>query len=259
MVFLTFDVEEFDNPFPCSQELTFDRQMEISVEGTERILSLLAKYQIPATFFCTATFGLNASYLVKRMAAEGHEVASHAYYHNRFELEHLQQSREALEQLTGNMVTGFRMPNMREVAPGDLLEAGYRYSSSLNPTFLPGKYNHFSSPRRIFRERALFQIPASVSPVLRIPLFWLSLHNFPLSVYKFLANATLKQDGYLNLYFHPWEFIDLKRSGLELPTYVMRHSGEALAGRLGNVIEFFLAKAAPFGRLDECAALFGTE
>ena len=60
MIFLSFDIEEFDNPFPCSQQLSFEQQMEISVKGTHRILDLLALHHITATFFCTVNFTSHA-------------------------------------------------------------------------------------------------------------------------------------------------------------------------------------------------------
>lgn len=256
MIFLSFDIEEFDNPFPCTQNLSFDEQMEISKKGTERILNLLAEKNVKATFFCTANFALHAQNLIARMVAEGHEVASHGYYHNRFEEKHLKEAKEALEQLIGKPVTGFRMPNMGKVAPETLIDAGYSYSSSLNPTFLPGKYNNLSQPRRIFKQGRLYQIPVSVSPMFRIPLFWLSLHNFPLFYYKFLAGRALKTDGYINLYYHPWEFVDLKTPPIKLPFYVTRNAGKPMASRLGEVISYFQKQNEPFGCLQECPALF---
>lgn len=257
MIFLSFDIEEFDNPFPCSQQLSFEQQMEISVKGTHRILDLLALHQITATFFCTVNFASHASELIARMVSEGHEVASHGYFHNRFETVHLRQSREALESLTGCPVTGFRMPNMGTVSVDDLADAGYSYNSSLHPTYLPGKYNNFTKPRRIYKEGAVYQIPASVSPAIRLPLFWLALHNYPLAFYKLVAKSALKKDGYLNLYFHPWEFIDLKQSGLDLPWYVKRNSGDAMFDRLGSFITCLKNQNQAFAHLNECAGEFG--
>lgn len=256
MIFLTFDIEEFDNPFPCTQLLNFEEQMAISKKGTERILNLLAEKKVKATFFCTANFALHAKDLISRMVNEGHEVASHGYYHNHFENKHLQESREALEGLIGKPVTGFRMPNMRNVNPQELIEAGYSYSSSLNPTFLPGKYNNFSKPRKIFKEGTLFQIPVSVSSICRIPLFWLSLHNFPVPLYTFLAQGALKKEGYLNLYFHPWEFVKLNTPPISLPFYVTRNAGDGMVKRLGGVISFFQNKGEEFGCLHQCATQF---
>lgn len=81
-------------------------------------------------------------------------------------------------------------------------ECGYKYNSSLNPAFIPGKYMHLDVPRTAFAKGNVLQIPASVTKT-RIPMFWLSLHTFPFATYKFLSNQILKSDGYFMTYFHP--------------------------------------------------------
>jgi peptidoglycan/xylan/chitin deacetylase (PgdA/CDA1 family) len=256
MVFLSFDIEEFDNPLPYSKTLSFDQQMEISKIGTVRILDLLLKKGVKATFFCTANFAINATGLIDRIIDEGHELASHGYFHATFEIKDLRDSKEVLERLSGTAVYGFRMANMMPVDASAIIDAGYRYNSSLNPTLLPGKYNNLNKPRRIYYEKILCQIPASVSPILRIPLFWLSLHNFPICIYKNMCVRAIKKDGYLNVYFHPWEFADLSAPGVKLPSYIVRNSGEALLKRLGEVIDYFSEKGYCFGTLKECPGLF---
>ncbi|MBU3715343.1 MAG: DUF3473 domain-containing protein, partial [Ferruginibacter sp.] len=79
------------------------------------------------------------------------------------------------------------------------------------------------------------RIPASVTPNLRIPLFWLSFKNFPFKLYKKLVIQTLKKDGYCCLYFHPWEFTDL--SGYKIPKYTRRIDGNELTERLQKFIQ----------------------
>jgi len=256
MIFLSFDIEEFDNPLPYTKTLSFEQQMSISKIGTTRILDLLLQQKVTATFFCTANFAIHATDLIQRMVNEGHEVASHGYYHAKFEVKDLLKSKEVLEQLTGTKVYGFRMPNMRPIETTPIREAGYLYNSSLNPTFLPGKYNNLNKPRRIFYEQSLCQIPASVSSVFRIPLFWLSLHNFPLNIYKRMCIGAIKKDGYLNVYFHPWEFADLSAPDVKLPSYIVRNSGNTLINRLGDVIDCFKQKNYRFGTLKECLVYF---
>ncbi|HEY3390186.1 MAG TPA: polysaccharide deacetylase family protein, partial [Prolixibacteraceae bacterium] len=147
MVFLSFDIEEFDNPLPYTKTLSFEQQMSISKTGTICILDLLLQKDVKATFFCTANFALHATDLIQRMIDEGHEVASHGYYHATFDIKDLKASKEVLERLTGKTVCGFRMANMMPVDPSAIIEAGYQYNSSLNPTFLPGKYNNLHKPR----------------------------------------------------------------------------------------------------------------
>lgn len=256
MIFLSFDIEEFDNPLPYSRTLSFEQQMSISKTGTVRVLDFLSQNSVKATFFCTANFAINAPGLITRMVNEGHEVASHGYFHATFEKKDLRESKETLERLTGTTVYGFRMPNMMPVNALAIIDAGYKYNSSLNPTFLPGKYNNLNKPRRIYYEKTLCQIPASVSSNLRIPLFWLSLHNFPVSIYKRMCVQTIKKDGYLNIYFHPWEFADLLAVEVKLPSYIVRNSGITLLQRLGEVIAGFKQKNYSFGTLKECLDLY---
>jgi hypothetical protein len=107
-----------------------------------------------------------------------------------------------------------------------LAKAGYTYDSSLNPTFLPGRYNNLGKPRLPFIFDGLFILPTSVTSTFRIPLFWISFKNFPAGVYTMLAKKVLKKDKYLNLYFHPWEFANI--SSYKLPHYVKRTSGNSL-------------------------------
>lgn len=51
------------------------------VHGTPRILKLLDRHGIPATFFFTGDAARHAPALVRRVARAGHEVACHTLYH----------------------------------------------------------------------------------------------------------------------------------------------------------------------------------
>ena len=129
------------------------------------------------------------------------------------------------------------MPRMLEVSAEEVKKAGYRYNSSVNPTFLPGRYNKLHVPKRFFNENGLWQIPAAVS-WFRFPLFWLSFHNLPLWLYRFLLKRSVKSIGYAALYFHPWEFTDLHQKEFNFPAYVMRNSGEKMIARFDSLLTF---------------------
>lgn len=237
MILLSFDIEEFDMPFEYNKTISFEDQISISITGTTIILDLLQLHNIKATFFSTATFAIHAQEIIKRIVDEGHELASHTFFHSDFKNEDLLLSKQKLEEISSVEVVGLRMPRMYPVDNKEVEKAGYQYNSSLNPTYLPGRYNNFSKPRTYFKENGVWQIPASVSPIIRFPLFWLSFHNLPLSIYIWLCNITLKKDKYLNLYFHPWEFTDLtdkKRFGF--PNYVSKNSGIAMKSRMEQFI-----------------------
>ena len=237
MIYLSFDIEEFDMPKEYGYDIAFERQIAISRKGLTAILDLLKKHQMRATFFSTVVFAQQVPDLINRLIEEGHELASHTYYHSDFENEHLKRSKEALEQQFGVTVEGLRMPRMLEVSAEEVKKAGYRYNSSVNPTFLPGRYNKLHVPKRLFNENGLWQIPAAVS-WFRFPLFWLSFHNLPLWLYKFLLKRSVKSIGYAALYFHPWEFTDLHQKEFNFPAYVMRNSGEKMIARFDILLTF---------------------
>ena len=128
-----------------------------------------------------------------------------------------------------------------------LLQAGFKYDSSLNPTCIPGRYWHLTEPRTWFKRGALIEIPASVTPWFRFPLFWLALHNLPQCIYQILVFRTLNHDGYFLTYFHPWEFYPLyKHPEFRLPFIVKRNSGEKMAERLEKVIRALQQKGCEF-------------
>lgn len=247
MILLSFDIEEFEMPREYGDPIPFTDQIQISKEGTTKILDLLKKHNITATFYTTANFAQNAQDIVTRIVSEGHELASHGLYHDHFKPEHLKQSKEILEQIGNTSVKGYRMARMMPVPEEEVYNAGYIYNSSINPTYLPGRYNKLNEPRTYFIREGVWQIPASVTPLIRFPLFWISFHNLPLSLYCALAGRTLKKDGYLNVYFHPWEFMPIgPKSKYNFPFYVTKNTDQKMIDRLGKFIEWALKKGHKF-------------
>ena len=243
MILMSFDIEEFDMSFEYGKDISFEDQISISRKGTIIVLDLLKKHNLKATFFSTAVFAMAVPDVLQRIVNEGHEVASHTYFHSEFKNADLLSSKLKLEEVTNTEIVGLRMPRMFPVDKSEVEKAGYLYNSSINPTFLPGRYNHFDKPRTFYQDPKIWQIPASVSPIFRFPLFWLSFHNLPLWIYKILCRWTISKDGYLNIYFHPWEFTDLtdtKRFGF--PSYVSRNSGIKMEKRLENLILWMITK-----------------
>lgn len=238
IVLLSFDLEEFDMPLEYGMALNFEDQIKTSSTGTRVILDILRRHEITATFFSTVVFASNDIEIIQRISDEGHELASHGYFHSKFHVNDLYGSKVALEKISKTHITGFRMARMMPVADEEIIRAGYVYNSSLNPTYLPGRYNNLLKPRTVFKTKSLFQIPASTTPIFRIPLFWLSFHNFPLWFYRASCAITMKKDRYLNLYFHPWEFVDLTASQFGLPSYVTKNSGAEMVERFEKLLQW---------------------
>ena len=242
IVYLSFDVEEFDLPNEYGQKLSPIGQLEYAGIAIDALLPLIETLQgYRFTFFVTANFAENFPTKIKRIADLGHEIASHTYFHGNFKDEDLITSKKTLENISGQTVEGLRMPKMQLIEAHKIKTAGYSYDASLNPVWLPGRYNHRNMPRTAFIENGILHIPSSSTPNFRIPLFWLSFKNFPLPIFVKLALQTLKKDGYLCLYFHPWEFMNLKE--FKLPKYISSLDGEKLLSRLKKLIQTLSTKA----------------
>ena len=108
--------------------------------GVHKILELLEKYQIPATFFTTAWSAERYSTACKEIARQGHEIAYHSHHHEsvvgmRLEIERdlMVRSIEVLERVTGQHPRGNRsVPfDMGANTPYLLQELGFVYDSSL--------------------------------------------------------------------------------------------------------------------------------
>ena len=108
--------------------------------GTPRLLDLLAKYQIPSTWFIPGHTAESWPALTREIAQRGHEIGNHGYLHESFDQLSLAQARDVirransiLEGLTGQRPSGIRIP------AGDvdarifeiLIEEQFSYDSSL--------------------------------------------------------------------------------------------------------------------------------
>lgn len=232
-ILLSFDIEEFDIPEEYGCIVNNKNKFTISHQGLISIISLLESLDITATFFVTANFAIHHENLIYQLAQK-HEIASHGFYHSSFVISDLAKSKTTLEEITKKPVKGYRMARLANIDETEIKNAGYEYNSSMNPTYIPGRYNNFFKPRIPYYSHHLLNIPVSVTPLIRFPLFWLSFKNFPLFLIKLASLITIKTDSYLSLYFHPWEFTDI--SAFPLPNFIKKHSGDAMLSRLENYL-----------------------
>jgi peptidoglycan/xylan/chitin deacetylase (PgdA/CDA1 family) len=233
-ILLSFDLEEFDIPLEYGARISQEQQLNITRQGMQLLVPLLQQLQLGATFFTTAFYALQNKASMVELAVN-HEIASHCFYHGSFAPADIVASRRVLQEITGQPVDGFRMPRLAVVDKSLLREAGYLYDASLNPTWLPGRYNYLQKPRTLFYADDIWTMPASVTPLLRIPLFWLAFKNLPLWFIKQCSLRVLQRDGYLNLYYHPWEYADLIVYSL-LPFYTRKPCGLQLLDKLSDYL-----------------------
>lgn len=100
-ILLTFDLEEFDLPLEYNFPIDVKKQLSISAEGLDKILTLLKNHNLKATFFTTAFYAENRPQQIHQIVADGHELASHLYYHSDYCIEHIAKSKQKLEEKIG--------------------------------------------------------------------------------------------------------------------------------------------------------------
>jgi peptidoglycan/xylan/chitin deacetylase (PgdA/CDA1 family) len=92
-------------------------------EHTPRLLDVLKEHHLRATFFVVGERAKRYPEIIRRMAAEGHVVGHHSYYHRPPDetsaaalLDEVQQSRSLLGQMLGELPDCFRPPHGKVTA-----------------------------------------------------------------------------------------------------------------------------------------------
>jgi peptidoglycan-N-acetylglucosamine deacetylase len=114
--------------------------------GVPRILALLDRHQIKATFFIPGYSAHRYPDVVRAVAEAGHEIAHHSYFHEntigmdaKTEADMIDLGLRALWDTAGVRPEGYRAPlwEMNYHTPGLLAERGFRYDSSLMDSDYP--------------------------------------------------------------------------------------------------------------------------
>lgn len=265
---LTIDVEDY---FQVSAFAPYIRRSEWDARecrveaNVDRILAMLERRGTRATFFTLGWVAERYPSMVRRIVAQGHELASHGYGHERASdltpeaFSHdIRSAKAILEDLSGQPVQGYRAPSFsigeRNLWAFDCLaEAGYRYSSSVYPI----QHDHYGmpdAPRFAHEVRpGLLEIPVTTLRMMNRNLPSSGGGYFRLLPYA-LSRWMLQQVNSGDrasaiFYFHPWE-IDAGQprvAGIDAKTRFRHYVN---IGRMERRLEQLLADFR-WGRMDE--------
>lgn len=225
---LTIDVEEWfhgHNYLEHVPPADWDRQESRVEMNTDRCLGLLRDHGIKATFFILGWTARRHPDLVARIAAAGHEIASHSFAHPVvYELNEdgfrrdLEQALAALRQCGVEAVAGYRAPSFT-LTPSVhgylniLEEFGFTFDCSIFPVHHP-RYGQPASPRHAFLcGRDLLELPMTTVRMLGVNLPFSGggyMRLLPLAAYETLRGLALRQGQPVIIYLHPWELDDLR-------------------------------------------------
>lgn len=223
---MTCDVEDYFQVSAFAPFISRDSwpARECRVEANmERILALFADNGVKATFFTLGWIAERYPNVVRAIVAQGHELASHGYSHLRASEQgcaefarDIRRSKALLEDIAGAAVVGYRAPSFSIGAGNlwaldELLDAGYRYSSSIYPI----RHDHYGMPHA---PRFAFH-PTGPDGLLEVPITTVRLMQrnlpaggggyfrlLPYTLSRWMMERVNRIDGQAAIfYFHPWE------------------------------------------------------
>ena len=224
--FFTVDVEEYFQVKALESAVSRDEwpsRPSRLAQSIDALLETLDRHNARGTFFVLGWIAKHRPEVVRAIAAAGHEIASHGFWHERVTAldrdtlrEDLRSSKQTLEDLTGVEVAGYRAPSF-SIIPGwewafdILVEEGYRYDSSLFPIRRNG-YGYPGAPRvpHIIRRPggSLAEFPLATTSILRYPIPAAGggyLRQFPLAVIRRAFRDASERGEPATFYIHPWE------------------------------------------------------
>ncbi|MFK7794821.1 MAG: XrtA system polysaccharide deacetylase [Gammaproteobacteria bacterium] len=222
---MTIDVEDYFQVSAFNDNISLEEwsQHNCRVENNmDRMLQLFSDNDVKATFFTLGWIAEKYPDIVKKIVANGHELASHGRNHTRVFDQTPEQfsadiihTKNLLEDIGGVEVKGYRAASFsiddRNLWAYDCLsQAGYQYSSSIYPV----EHDHYGmpdAPRFSFfaNDAGLVEVP--ISTVQWLNRLWPSggggyFRFFPYAISKrLIQTVNEKEQRSAIFYLHPWE------------------------------------------------------
>jgi polysaccharide deacetylase family protein (PEP-CTERM system associated) len=216
-----FHVNAFDGVVPRSRWESLESRVS---RNTDRLLTLFDAHHVTATFFVLGWVAERFPVLVARIAAMGHEVASHGYAHRLIYdqtpevfRDDVRRAKDLLESAISGRVDGFRAPSYSITARtlwalDVLIDEGYRYDASIFP-IRHDRYGMPDAPRHphvLTRHRgSLVEAPASTVRVGGVNLPVAGGGYFRILPYAWtrwgIRRINRREGRPAIFYLHPWE------------------------------------------------------
>jgi len=226
---LSFDVEEYFQVSGLEKAVSrssWDSYNSRVEKSTYKILEILDRYNVKATFFILGWAAERHPKLIGEIAKQGHEIASHGFDHELVYnmtpeefISNLKKTNDLLESITGQKVYGYRAPSF-SLAIDDiekfeiLAKLGFTYDSSLFPM------KHFRYGRAQSIPLGPFEIKKNGQDIIKeFPISVIILLGkhipaggggyfrlYPNIVLRRNFNKIQREGRPVIVYLHPWEF-----------------------------------------------------
>ena len=237
---------------------------------TRRLLEIFAERRCHVTFFVLGEIAQWYPDLIREIAAQGHEIASHGMRHvdipvlgpERFSHE-LGESLDLLERLAGTRPIGYRAPNLvyPSWATRILEQHGLAYDSSVAVSrAVGGKYKGWANaPLTPYRpsyddiatrgDARIVEVPLPSFPIVNIAAGSSIFTRVIGYHWTNVALQTRARSGDTAYYVHPWEFARRPQTeGHWLRNRIfLRRMGPWMERTLGRILDNFTGRIATVG------------
>jgi polysaccharide deacetylase family protein (PEP-CTERM system associated) len=222
------DVEDYFHVEAFSKDVdpqTWPSYPSRVVDNTTRLLDLMDRYRVRGTFFVLGWVAQREPGLVREIAARGHEIACHSFWHRLvYRLtpddftDDTKRAKDAIETAAGRQIFGYRAPTFSITSRSlwgldALARCGFTFDSSIFPI----RHDHYGlagSPRDPYAIR----LPSAGRTIVEFPIstFHALGRDWPVAGGGYLRmlpmwynragiDRILSGERPLMVYVHPWE------------------------------------------------------
>ncbi len=239
MNLLGIDFEDWYHPQLVEPFVSQDKKIPSMFKGLDKILELLRKNDVKATFFLVGELLDSNPEILDKIVSEQHEIGFHTMKHTRLDSPNFKaifkEEIKEFDKITSGKSVGFRAPtfSINEKSSWiieELINNNYKYDSSVIPakTGLYGIPEAQKSPYKISErslgkndeKSSLIEFPLLVTKILgkTIPAaggFY--LRSLPLKIIKNAIRSYEKEEMPASFYIHSWELTPEHIPKIKLP------------------------------------------
>jgi len=255
---LSVDVEELFHGEYIRKYKTADAEYR-TPKNILSVLNLFKEYKVTATFFIVGEIAEKHPDVIQLIKDGGHEIAFHGWSHiplwkldpDSFKIE-VARFKHLYPECIGYRAPSFSLNNSTKWAIEILKEEGFKYDSSLFPTWTP-LYGSYRAPTRPYRpsfdnilkedlKEEFVEFPLLIYRFLRLKIpaaggFWLRVFNINI-IADAIRNAN--NSGVLaSIFFHNWE-VDDQVPEFKMPKinrFITYYNHESTKNKLSNLLK----------------------
>lgn len=232
MILLSFNL--VSDPLQYAPKKYFEAadSNKILKENTQKILKLLGRQEVLATFFVDIT-QLSALWdLLKDIRNQGHEIG---LYHINSTFLEVETAKKNAQEILGKNIRGIRM---RESAfsETELKDLQFNYAAIIGIQDIIFPFKKLIRKAPFTEGNGLTKIYESISPYAQIPYNEFTFQAVPLFYFQNMVRETMKNDDFVLINLNYWQFSESKILPFHLPFFKKYNLGKKMESKLNRFL-----------------------